>query len=168
MNALRNLLPRAGVPPIRETQQMEYPVDEDGSHPRQTEPVLSQAQHAGGVTLIEAMVALFILSLTLGGGIYALTTYQRLNEAARRQLVAVHTARSTLEMLSPLDFLHPLLNDGTHTLSAGGSYSVTRIPSSDPLSPRKRVDVSVPWTDPVTGNSVNIVLTTVISEALHQ
>ncbi len=122
-----------------------------------------------GITLVEVMVAVLILSMTLGGGISAVTTFSRAAEAARRRTEAVHTARSTLEILAKQSFSGASLAMGTHALAGGaaGSYQVTTVPAGNPFSSRRQVEVSVQWTYPGTGQVLNETLTTIVSEALR-
>ncbi len=123
-----------------------------------------------GMTLVEVMVAIFVLSITLGVGVNALMTNRRVAESVSRQTQAIHTARATLERLTSRTFYHSDLTIGTHTLATGGSYTVSRIPPTDPSSKLKRVVVSIPW---IGGNPCDPSilptesLTTVVSEALH-
>ena len=123
-----------------------------------------------GMTLVEVLVAIFVLSLTLGVGVSSLMSNRRVAESVSRQTQAVHAARATLERLTSRTFYHSDLSVGTHTISTGGSYTVSRIPPTDPSSKLKLVVVSIPWTggDPGrTGTPPTETLTTVICEALH-
>jgi len=123
-----------------------------------------------GMTLVEVLVAIFVLSLTIGVGVGALMANRRTAESVSRQTQTIHAARATLERLTSRTFYHADLSIGTHTISTGGSYTVSRIPPTDPLSKLKLVVVSIPWIggDPTRTNLVPTeTLTTVISEALH-
>lgn len=123
-----------------------------------------------GVTLVEVVVAMFILGITLGAGVQALISYRRVAESANRQIEAVHAARAELEALTRKNFYDSDLDVGTHSLSEGKSYTVSRIPPSDSFSKLKLISVSIPWVGGVpgqTGAAPRETLSTVISEALH-
>ena len=52
-----------------------------------------------GMTLIELMISVFVMSLVLGGSLYMLHQANELSKDSRDRLLAIHAARSTLEAI---------------------------------------------------------------------
>ncbi len=153
---------------IRRTDRLREARARQARHPP---PSGLHRHHSGcrGVTLVEAVIAIVVLGVVLGGGLYALTAYGRLNEAARRQTEAIHQARAALEKLTQMDYRHSWMTPGTYALpdSMPGQYTVNYFPNPNTDTGRKRLHVAVPWIMPGIDAPMHETLTTIISKALH-
>ena len=121
-------------------------------------PILKLNQ---GLTLVEVMVAMLILASALGSFLSVFMMNQKTIVYANNQLCAVNLARGRMETLLGYSYNDAMLSTGTHVVTSG-SYNITQTNSL------KTITLTVNWTNPLPRKVVSYVLTTKISQAIHQ
>ncbi len=113
-----------------------------------------------GFTLVEALIAGLIAALAMGAIATSLIMHRRSATMARRQLEALHRARSVLESVTQNHFYAAPLNVGRHAVG-DGHYDVSNVDGRT-----KNIVVRMPWINP-NGRTNWVELTTSFSSSLH-
>ena len=119
-------------------------------------------KHKAGLTLVEVMVAMAILVSTLGGFLTVFMMNQKTVVYANNQTQAMNTARSQMEALLSYAYNDARLSVGSHVVNGSCSYSVAA------ANNLKTIAFSISWTNPQPYKVASYVLTTAMSQAIHQ
>lgn len=66
--------------------------------------IINQSRHKKGMTIIEALVAVFVLALSIGGGSKMVVMTMKLSDLAKDKNTAVNLAKNRIERISVSDF----------------------------------------------------------------
>lgn len=133
--------------------------------------ILLQGQRQSGFILIEALIALVILSLGLFGLMQIQTRVMTETGDSKARTVAVNLAQEKLEELRASGYAAIAGGEDLIPAAAGGTTAFTRtwtvIPSTDP--PHNEVSVTTLWTRPgedsENADSLSVTLTTFIAQS---
>ena len=124
-----------------------------------------QVKSTSAFTLIEAMLAMMILSIALGACILSFSLAMRTVNTASNQMTALHVARDRLETLRTNSFTAGDLNAGTYSFTNGtytGQYVISSVNTST-----KDITVNVLYTNRLRHNFSTNTLNTTITSTLH-
>jgi Tfp pilus assembly protein PilV len=122
-----------------------------------------QKKSKAGMTLIEVLIASLLFVMGLSTFLTAFTAIQRTSTATDNRMIAMHQARSIMEILLSQTYDSWLLYVGTHSLSYA-SYTVS--PSTE-YPATKNITVNVPWLSPQGNSSPKITLKGSTAECRH-
>ncbi|MDX9788258.1 MAG: prepilin-type N-terminal cleavage/methylation domain-containing protein [Desulfobacterales bacterium] len=105
--------------------------------------------NAGGFTLIETMIAIFILAVGILGLLSINLSTTKINFAARRMTTAAVENADRQEKLLALAYNDAVLMPGTTTTLVNGNYTVTWNVSAAgaPIPNVKTVTITTTWTE---------------------
>jgi prepilin-type N-terminal cleavage/methylation domain-containing protein len=120
-----------------------------------------------GFTLIEAMIAITILVLGLGGAALTFNMAVRSEASNEARAEAMHFARDQMEFLRVLAWNDPALAPGSHTITNttayGGTYDIAAAGTD-----LRDITVNVTWVNDMALGAVGpFSLTTTFTKALH-
>ena len=116
-----------------------------------------------GMTLIEVMVATFLLIMGLSTFLTAFSSIHRVSITANNRMVALHQAREIMEAVMAEKYKSDALNVGAHSMN-GATYTVSLASSFTTI---KDIVVTVQWTNPVGNSTHNLVLSGSMAKCIH-
>ena len=123
---------------------------------------LRQTRFVSGFTLVETMVASFILAFVLCAMASTFLLCKKCAVRTEKHLEAVHRGREQMETLMTCKYTDAALDVGAHSFP-GGTYTV----SGGPLPSTKDIRLTVFWSDFNTPTNLGITLCSTISSGLH-
>lgn len=120
--------------------------------------------HRAGLTLVEILFAVGILSVVFTAFLTSFTIARRTAAMARNQVNGVAAARQKMEELRLCSFNSAELAPGVHALS-NGQYVVS-LESGNPAI--KVIDLTVLWCEPLSRITSSVSLNTTMTTSLHE
>ena len=117
-----------------------------------------------GLTLVEIMIAVMIMTLVFLSFLTSLTIGRRTAAMSCNQVNGVNAARQQMEQLLACKFIDAPLSVGTHVLT-NGQYVITANPSNAAI---RTIDLTILWCEPLSKITSSINLQTVVTTSLHQ
>lgn len=114
-------------------------------------PLRKSLQNWKGLTLIEMMISLVVLSMVLLSGIFVLVQARQMGEDSRLRLLAANAAKSTLEAIENTPLANLATINTANYVPAGltnGTITITTNPSSVATATLATVTVRVQWRGP--------------------
>lgn len=124
---------------------------------------IGRSNGAQGFTLIEVMVASFVVLTGLGAALVTFTAMARTARLTAAASEALHRARANAEELQLRTFADEALAEGSHAMSGG--YYVVEPYAGHSTSRRVTLYQRYPKPD---GTTTQLVLTTVLTSVLHK
>ena len=138
-----------------------HPDVRDGGCPA-VHPVSRRIRSVSGFTLVETMVASFILAFVLCAMASSFLLCKKSAVRTQKHLEAVHRGREQMETIMTCKYSDTALDVCAHSFP-GGIYTV----SGGPFPSTKDIRLTVFWTDFNTPTNVGITLCSTISSGLH-
>ena len=118
-----------------------------------------------GFMLLEAIIAMALLALALGGALISLTVARRSINTSQVRTEALHTARGVLEQLRMQVWNSPELQPGTHAFNTNG-YVGTYVVSTRDTNLRD-ITINLNWANAWSGQANILLLETTLASCLH-
>ncbi len=121
--------------------------------------------HKTGFMLLEAIIAMALLALALGGALISLTVARRSINTSQIRTEALHTARGVLEQLRTQAWNSSELQPGTYAFNTNG-YIGTYVVSTRDTNLRD-ITINLNWTNTWSGQADILLLETTLASSLH-
>lgn len=123
--------------------------------------ILPRERHAG-MTLVEVLVALLLISFGLSSFLVAFTAAARTTEASIRRTQALHMARRAMEDIRTRSYTSVPL--GTSTYTTGVTYTVS---TASGFVTTKNIRLAVNWNNPGDNQVRQIILWSSMASCIH-
>lgn len=119
-----------------------------------------------GFTLVEAIVAIVILAVGLGGAALTFNMAMRSVSTNRTQMAAMHFARNQLEQLRVVNWSDAALAVGTHIVPNGEFPAVYTV--TDAGTDLRDITLFVSWVNDMAQGAISVTpITTTFAKQLH-
>jgi type IV pilus assembly protein PilV len=120
-----------------------------------------------GLTLVEVVIAMMVVAVGIGGTIQVASMANKMTRSTANQMQAVHMARQQLETMRQNSFSDSALSLGSHSVTDGITYVVSRYATGSTATNSKVIVMNVPWTNAFLKTTVTASVTTVFVDAVH-